>query len=131
MPRGDVVQLIVGGGLGDGKHGQADPVGEWLASWYGEFSPNASFPGAYLYACAPKTPCVFDVEADPLEQHDLSAENPSLLAALMKEFNSLDGTYHPPRYGPQDEREAMCIAAEAAASETSSSLLFITPWRSP
>merc|ERR1712137_1431594 len=39
-------------------------------------------------------PCLFDLEADPREQHDLSQDMPELLSALYKKLNDTWRTYY-------------------------------------
>ena len=117
-------KLLVGGSFSSGVSPQ---LGEWAASWYGTFSPNASFSGTATYACPPSAPCLFDVVADPTEHVDLSAALPNVTASMLAAFRQLDSTYHPPVNNPPEEKSAMCAAARAAAGPGEK--LFITPWR--
>ena len=119
-------KLLVGGSFSSGI---SPNRGEWAASWFGVFSPNASWtPNATeVYACPPSAPCLFDLEADPTEHVDLSATLPDVLADMLTAFYSLNNTYHPPVNNPPEEKAAMCAAARAAAQPGGK--LFITPWR--
>jgi hypothetical protein len=115
-------KLLVGGSFSSG----VDPsVGEWAASWYGLFSPNATFNGTDTYACPPSSPCVFDLEEDPTEHVDLSTTLPAVTAKLTKAFKDLDATYHPPRVGPPPEPAAMCAGATIGPDGK----YYITPWK--
>jgi hypothetical protein len=38
------------------------------------------------------TPCLFDVDADPLEQHDLAPEQPHMVAQMMARLEELRAT---------------------------------------
>lgn len=120
-------KLLVGGSFSSGV---APHRGEWAASWYGEFSPNASFPGTAFYACPPSAPCVFDVVADPGEHEDLALKEPALAAELMGIFKALEGTYHPPVVGPPEDNAGLCQQAEATRQRNGGKL-FVQPWRSP
>lgn len=46
---------------------------------------------AQRHACPSSAPCLFNVssQADPLEQHDLSAEHPEIVAAMRATYNKL------------------------------------------
>lgn len=118
-------KLLVGGSF---SSGEAPALGEWAASWYGAFSPNASFHRANstaVYACPPSAPCLFDLAADPGEHTDLSAALPAVTRDMAAAFAALDDTYHPPTVGPAPQLAAMCAAARAAAP---TGKVFITPW---
>ena len=74
-------KLIVGGSFSGGTNWT---MGEWAASWYGTFSPNASFDengGIKYYACPPSAPCLYNVTADPGEHFDLSTQEPLVLVS--------------------------------------------------
>ena len=118
-------KLLVGGSFSSGV---APARGEWAASWYGEFSPNASFPGTDFYACPPTAPCLFDVVADPSEHTNLAAQQPAVLAQMLATFKGLDSTYHPPVQGPKPENDQLCAAAEAQRASNGGKL-YVTPWR--
>jgi arylsulfatase B len=101
--------------------------GEPQASWYGEFSPNASVPNPSLdyYACGNDSPtggCVFNISADPTEHVDLAPTRPDLLAPLLAAFRALNASYHPPVDNPPDDKAGLCAAALAAGG-------IVTPWR--
>jgi arylsulfatase B len=116
-------KLLVGGSFTGG----VDPsMGEWAASWYGEFSPNSSFAGTAFYACPPSNPCLFDVKNDPTEHVDLSATNPELTAQMLNIFYQLNLTYHPPVENPPDDKAGFC--AQAFANQVNGKL-FISPWK--
>ena len=74
-----------------------------LATWYGGpennyFSPNQSVPIMIkkLRACDTETPCIFDVDSDPTEHVDISSRNKALLDELIRIWDGLFDSYHPP-----------------------------------
>lgn len=104
------------------------PGGEAQATWYGQFSPNASNPSPSLnyFACGNDVPpggCLFDVEADPGEHTDLASTMPDVFAQLMKAFHSYNSSYHPPNNNPAGDQAGLCAAA-VANNYTA------VPWRS-
>ena len=103
------------------------PGGEQQASWYGNFSPNASFPNPSLnYVACDNTVapygCLFDLVADPTEHADLSAALPDVMAQLLGLFDALNATYHPPVRNPPSDEAGLCAAALANQR-------IVTPWR--
>lgn len=118
--RGALVQgqykLLVGG-----------PGGEPQASWYGQFSPNATHPVANMSyaACGNDTPpygCVFDLAGDPGEHVDLAGDQPALLASLLATFHSYNASFHPPNNNPPSDEAGLCATALAGDS-------IVAPWR--
>lgn len=76
------------------------------ASWYG--GPSNNFfnnnysdpqPSTHFTACA-NSPCLFDLSIDPTEHYDIAAEQPFLVAALLREWDRLSEEYHPPSTAP-------------------------------
>lgn len=140
-PRGSMVldhnmyNVSAGGGVtGALRRGKykllvGKPGGEWQASWYGEFSPNASTPkvNENFFACGndgSPPGCLFDIEADPAEYNDLASALPDVFASMWTEFMSYNVTYHPPVANPPDEHDAFCrqvLANQGVAG----------PWRGP
>jgi arylsulfatase B len=107
-------------------------AGESMASWYGRFSPNATNPVANLsyYACPgrPTTKgalpgCLFDLDADATEHHDIAAEQPEVFASLLALFHSFNSSYHPPVPNPPSDEAGLCAAAIASGG-------IVTPWKS-
>ena len=65
-------KLIVGEGP-EGNVGQA--------TWLGRFTPNASTPVPVfpVMHCPWERPCLYDMDTDKTEHHDVSASNPSVV----------------------------------------------------
>ena len=84
---------------------------EGFASWYGEFSPNASAtaPNFHATGCTER-PCLFDIATDPGEHHDLSVSRPHLLNEMLAAFKSFETAYHPPARPPPRNGDAFCAA---------------------
>jgi arylsulfatase B len=106
--------------------------GEPMASWYGSFSPNASHPNPDLnYFACPGRPnktdalpgCLFDLDNDATEHHDIAAEQPELFAQMLALFHSFNASYHPPVPNPPSDEAGLCAAAIAAGG-------IVTPWKS-
>ena len=58
-----------------------------------------------------KVGCVFDIEADPDEHHDLATEQPELAHKLLERLQTLDATlFDPPRGEP--DTDGACTQAE-------------------
>ena len=114
-----------------------------MATWFGAFSPNATFNGSSTgtTACAER-PCLFNsalpfsfdalpkhadcgwcaVAQDPTEHEDLADAQPAKAAELLKTFYSYNSQYHP---GPPigSDHDGYCAAAAAHKG-------FMVPWRS-
>jgi hypothetical protein len=67
----------------DGLLWQRD--GETLLATYEQCKPN-QFPGVYT-GDAPKPMMLFDLEADPAEQHDVAAEHPEVVRRLKRLYD--------------------------------------------
>ena len=87
----------------------------YAASWYGQFTPNAS---SAPHASQQKGPwaqclpgCLFNVERDPTEHHDLAASEPQVLQRMQARFKELEKEYHPPVLPPPPLFDAFCHAA--------------------
>ena len=98
-------------------------MNESQASWYGQFSPNETWNSNMedIYACGVETPCLFDIENDPTEHHDLSKIYPNITANLTKLFYSFDSEYHPPKNAPSEDVQGYCNAVYQNGG-------FIVPW---
>ena len=71
--------------------------------------------------CSVGRPCLFDVEQDMEEQHDLADQMPDVVAALLKRFHAYDAAYHPPTDAPAVDTAGLCDAALNNGG-------FATPW---
>ena len=93
------------------------------ASWYGQFSPNQSWTSnsSAVYACSANAPCLFDIENDVTEHHDLSKQLPDVVQQLTELFNSYNNQYHPPKNSPPNQQSAWCSAIAANKG-------FVVPW---
>lgn len=65
--------------------------------------------------------CLFDLSADESEHHDLSKDQPDVMAHLLKRFNELQTEFHAPSYNPPPEEDAICAAAASASG-------YLVPW---
>jgi hypothetical protein len=93
------------------------------ASWFGAFSPNASFnepaakeaaatthspparcparqpqrrgPLAFEKTACVDAPCLFDIRSDPTEHNDLAQAMPAKVEAMMQRFSRLENEAHP------------------------------------
>lgn len=65
------------------------PDGVTIIAPFEQARPN-QYPGA-LAGDAPKPMMLFDVEADPAEEHDVSAAHPDVVERLRKLFEKMDG----------------------------------------
>ena len=100
-PDGGIYKLIVG------------PERE--ASWYGEYSPNATTkPDLKATGCTEHV-CLHRLDQDPGEHVDLSgdAAHAPTLAALQARMKALEATHHPPVVSPPLQDAAFCAAASA------------------
>ena len=94
--------------------------GATSASWYGDFSPNASgVPDVDAHrACGNDSPpggCLFDISVDAGEHVDLASSLPSTFEAMLQDFHALNVTaYHPPNDNPADDKAGLCAAAFAS-----------------
>jgi len=59
--------------------------GETLLAPYEQYQPN-QFPGVYT-GDTPKPTMLFDLEADPAEQHDVAAEHPEVVKRLKELYD--------------------------------------------
>ncbi len=93
-----------------------------FATWFGEFSPNATFnsTSASVQGCA-KRPCLFNISSDPTEHHDLSLALPDQVSRLTAIFNSYNNAFHPG--GPKGADESGYCSAAAKNGG------FMVPWR--
>ena len=107
-------------------------VGDWKlmvgaqgqATWFGAFSPNATFNGtaANVQACV-YSPCLFNITADPTEHHDVASQHPDVVAELLHTFDALNTEYHgtdSPSFG--GDQDGYCAAAARNGG-------FMVPWR--
>ncbi len=66
------------------------------SGWQGPVYPNSTSPAnpmsKIVLNCTQG--CLFDVDADPLEYHDLAAEQPETLARMQARFNYLKQFYY-------------------------------------
>ena len=93
-----------------------------MATWFGMFSPNATFNGtsAGTTACADR-PCLFNIAQDPNEHVDLADTDPTKAAELLKTFYSYNNDFHPGE-PPGSDHDGYCAAAAAHKG-------FMVPWR--
>jgi arylsulfatase I/J len=103
--------------------------GETSASWYGQFTPNASNPVANISyaACGNNVPpygCLFDVEADPGEHIDLASALPDVFNSLLARFQSFNTSYHPPNNNPVSDQAGLCSVALLLKNNFT-----VAPWR--
>lgn len=82
------------------------------ATWSGPQYPNASTSTAPVYAASVDCGkgCLFDVNSDPTEHHDLAAEKPDVVASMTATLNELAKTI----WQPPHERDAAACASAAA-----------------
>jgi hypothetical protein len=93
-----------------------------MATWFGMFSPNATFNGSATgtTACAER-PCLFNIAEDPNEHADLADSDPTKAAELLAKFYSYNTQYHPGNPIGSDQ-DGYCAAAAAHKG-------FMVPWR--
>jgi hypothetical protein len=93
-----------------------------FATWFGEFSPNATFNGtaANVQGCA-HTPCLFNIVEDPTEHHDLATIKPQLVKSMLATFMEYNTQFHP---GPPQGSDHDGYCAAAASNEG-----FMSPWK--
>ena len=116
--------------VGDYKLIVGQPSGESQATWYGHFSPNASYKGKGNFAtCELDRPCLFNLAVDPTEHVDLmrqspvSAEARKQFAQLMARFKALETEYHPPPNIPLTDADDVSFCATVAENKG-----LIAPW---
>jgi arylsulfatase A-like enzyme len=110
-------------------------VGDWKimigaqhqATWFGAFSPNATFNGSAVNAdtACVSYPCLFNISNDPTEHHDVAQQFPDVIATLLERWAKLDHTYHPDGPGvpgPKSDRNGYCAFAKRSGD-------FMGPWR--
>lgn len=83
---------------------------EGQASWYGRFTPNATTPNpSFPHAnCSTSQPCLFNIEVDPTEHHNVAIQNPTVVHDLMTRFQALEKEYHPPKKNPSQDVDGYC-----------------------
>eukprot|EP00043_Microstomoeca_roanoka_P012658 m.122869 g.122869 ORF g.122869 m.122869 type:complete len:533 (-) comp15556_c0_seq3:598-2196(-) len=94
-----------------------------FADWFGPFAPNASHPTQKpVYASCPRSsPCLYDIEADMTEHHNLAASNPSVVQSMLAIFDSLEKEYHPPKANPPTDIDGIRAYANSHHN-------FLGPW---
>lgn len=98
-------------GLINATSGMKVLVGEmWWSSWAGKQSPDGSPPQDLnvSFKCDPA--CLFDVINDPSEHHDLAAEQPAVLAALLARKAEVEKSIYSPNRGVKNVT-LFCAAA--------------------
>jgi arylsulfatase B len=97
---------------------------EHEASWFGEFSPNASaprpLPGMDVVECA-RRPCLFNIVDDPSEHKDLAAALPHVVTKLWARFNESNAAHHPAKLSPPRDVPGFCGAIRANGG-------WVAPW---
>ena len=63
-----------------------------LATWLGQFTPNASTPVPVFphMHCPWEKPCLYNMDIDKTEHHDVAAANPAVVKEMMAMFAALD-----------------------------------------
>lgn len=84
-----------------------------MATWFGMFSPNATFNNSATgtTACAER-PCLFNLADDPNEHVDLADSNPMKAKELLAKFYTFNSEFHPGNPIGSD-KPGYCTAAEA------------------
>ena len=110
------------GAIRSGKY-KLIKMNESEAGWYGQFSPNETWNASlqHIYDCGVKTPCLFDIENDMTEHHDLSEQLPDVVANLTALFYSYNNEYHPPKDSPPNQETQYCDAISKNKG-------FVAPW---
>lgn len=115
------------GALRDGDFKLIVNTEDW-SDWYGDSSAGHFTPPEHgnttnIQACSPMLPCLYNITADPLEQRDLAASMPSVVASMLTIFHSYDSEHHPPPTPPPSNATACC-----AVSATNGG--YLAPWGS-
>jgi len=69
---------------------------EKQASWFGNFTPNASDPTPDFNVqmeCWWHTPCLFNLDVDSTEHHNVAAANPAVVKQMNALFMSFNSSY--------------------------------------
>lgn len=74
--------------------------------------------------CTPETPCLWDVEADPREEHEVSGKHPDVVAKLVARLQELQQDFRGP--STVQDNGAFCSAVESR--RVAGRGLFAGPW---
>jgi len=81
------------------------------AQWTGPMYPKVPATGPKHIKCQEKTPCLFDVVADPSEYHEVSAQNPEVVEAMQARLAVLNkGVFEGVQ--PKVAKGAVCKATQ-------------------
>ena len=68
------------------------------------------------------TPCLFDIDADPLEKHDLAAQAPQIVVAMMARLEVLRAARLESPFAGGHQNEEACAAMEKSG-------MAVVPWQ--